>query len=161
MASLIVKKMSIKMKLSTLFSTHVDRNIKYHKLFGGQENPRRQWSTGKPGMLQSITSQKVGHNRVTVQKQQKGLNVGLPWWSSSWESACNGGHEPLLWEDPTCHGATKSVHHKYWACTLEPQLCNKRSPRRGKPEHYGQRAAPFLATRKSTRSNEDHHSQKQ
>ena len=26
----------------------------------------------------------------------------------------------LVWEDPTCRGATKPVHHNYWACTLEP-----------------------------------------
>ena len=26
----------------------------------------------------------------------------------------------LVWEDPTCHGATKPVHHNYRACTLEP-----------------------------------------
>ena len=26
----------------------------------------------------------------------------------------------LVREDPTCHGATKPVHHNYWACTLEP-----------------------------------------
>ena len=25
----------------------------------------------------------------------------------------------LVREDPTCHGATKPVHHNYWACTLE------------------------------------------
>ena len=26
----------------------------------------------------------------------------------------------LVQEDPTCHGATKRVHHNYWACALEP-----------------------------------------
>ena len=26
----------------------------------------------------------------------------------------------LVWEDPTCHGATKPVCHNYWACALEP-----------------------------------------
>ena len=26
----------------------------------------------------------------------------------------------LVWEDPTCSGATKLLHHNYWACTLEP-----------------------------------------
>ena len=26
----------------------------------------------------------------------------------------------LVREDPTCRGATKPVHHNYWACTLEP-----------------------------------------
>ena len=27
----------------------------------------------------------------------------------------------LVWEDPTCHGATKPVRHNYWACALEPE----------------------------------------
>ena len=30
----------------------------------------------------------------------------------------------LVWEDPTCHGATKPVLHNYWACTLEPASHN-------------------------------------
>ena len=30
----------------------------------------------------------------------------------------------LVWEDPTCHGATKPVHHNYWACALEPASHN-------------------------------------
>ena len=47
----------------------------------------------------------------------------------------------LVREDPTCHGATKTVHHNYWACVpqllkperLEPMLCNKRSHHNEKP----------------------------
>ena len=30
----------------------------------------------------------------------------------------------LVREDPTCHGATRPVHHNYWACTLEPTCLN-------------------------------------
>ena len=30
----------------------------------------------------------------------------------------------LVWEDPTCCGATKPVHHNYWACALEPTSHN-------------------------------------
>ena len=30
----------------------------------------------------------------------------------------------LVWEDPTCHGATKPEHHNYSAYTLEPEHCN-------------------------------------
>ena len=61
----------------------------------------------------------------------------------------------LVWEDPTCHRATKPLRHNYWACTLEPAshnywacvpqllkptrlepvLCNKRSHRNEKPAH--------------------------
>ena len=66
-------------------------------------------------------------------------------------------------EDPTCHGATKPMHHNYWACApqllkpvhpraripqllsllaatteawcLEPLPCNKRSHHNEKPAH--------------------------
>ena len=30
----------------------------------------------------------------------------------------------LVREDPTCRGATKLVHHNYWACALEPASHN-------------------------------------
>ena len=30
----------------------------------------------------------------------------------------------VVWEDPTCRGATKPVHHNYWACALEPSSHN-------------------------------------
>ena len=30
----------------------------------------------------------------------------------------------LIWEDPTCRGATKPVRHNYWACILEPPSHN-------------------------------------
>ena len=34
--------------------------------------------------------------------------------------------QSLIREDPTCYGATKPVHHNYWACALQqeklPQL---------------------------------------
>ena len=63
--------------------------------------------------------------------------------------------QALVWEDPTCHGATKPMHHNYWACALEPVshnywahvpqllnpahlepvLRNKRSHRNEKPVH--------------------------
>ena len=43
----------------------------------------------------------------------------------------------LVWEDPTCHGATKPVHHNYRTCALEPASCNfwAHTPPRLKPEH--------------------------
>ena len=49
----------------------------------------------------------------------------------------------LVWEDPTCCGATKPTSHNYWACVpqllkpacLEPVLHNKRSHRDEKPVH--------------------------
>ena len=64
----------------------------------------------------------------------------------------------LVWEDPTCHGATKPVHHNYctsalepvshnyWAhvsqllkpACLEPVLHNKRSHCNEKPAHHNE-----------------------
>ena len=61
----------------------------------------------------------------------------------------------LVREEPTCHRATKPMHHNYWACALEPAshnywawvpqllktarlepvLRNKRSYRNEKPGH--------------------------
>ena len=38
----------------------------------------------------------------------------------------------LVWEDPTCHRATKPTQHSYWACALEPKNCNERSYRNKK-----------------------------
>ena len=42
-----------------------------------------------------------------------------------------------LVQDPTCHGATKPVHHNYWACALEPLSHNYWTHRLQllKPEH--------------------------
>ena len=34
----------------------------------------------------------------------------------------------LIQEDPTCRGAAKPVHRKYWACALEPGSCSCWSP---------------------------------
>ena len=43
-------------------------------------NPGRQWRTGEPDVLQSMESQRVRHNLVTEQQQQKTLNrINLNW----------------------------------------------------------------------------------
>ena len=75
----------------------------------------------------------------------------------------------LVQEDPTCRGATKPVHHNYWACALElmshnywasmpqllkltclePMFCNKRSHHNEKPAHRNQEELPLATTRES------------
>ena len=35
----------------------------------------------------------------------------------------------LVWEDPTCRGATKPMRRNYWACALKPASHNYWSPR--------------------------------
>ena len=48
----------------------------------------------------------------------------------------------LVQEDPTCRGATKPVHHNYWACALEPASHNywAHVPQLLKPAHPRARA---------------------
>ena len=75
----------------------------------------------------------------------------------------------LVWEDPTCRGATKPASHNYWACVpqllkpvrLEPILRNKRSHRSEKPVHCKEEQPPLDATRESPRTaTKTQHSQK-
>ena len=81
----------------------------------------------------------------------------------------------LVWEDPTCHEATKPVRHNYWACALEPMshnnwacvppllkpthlepvLHNKRSHCNEKPAHRNEEYPPLATTRENPRSNDD------
>ena len=68
------------------------------------------WWTGRPGVLQSVGSQRVGHNWVTELSWQ-----GLPWWLSSKQSACRYSRHPvpsLVQEGLTCRAATEPVQHK-------------------------------------------------
>ena len=39
----------------------------------------------------------------------------------------------LVWEDPTCCGATKALRHNYWACALKP-VCHNYVPRARAPQ---------------------------
>ena len=54
-----------------------------------------------------------------VKKPHWGVSLAAEWWrvrlpiQETWV-------QPLLWEDPTGHGATKPVSHSYWSCALEP-----------------------------------------
>ena len=42
------------------------------------------------------------------------------------------------WKDPTCHIATKPMHHNYSACALEPMLHNMRSHHSEKPGQHNE-----------------------
>ena len=83
--------------------------------------------------------------------------------------------QSLTWEDPTCLGAAKPMHHNYCACalepgataaeptchcywrpsTLEPVLHSKGSHRDGRPVHYERVAAICHNSRKPVGSSED------
>ena len=53
----------------------------------------------------------------------------------------------LVWEDPTCRGATRPVRHNYWACALEPASHNywAHVPQLLKPTHL----EPMLRNKRS------------
>ena len=57
-----------------------DEIVRWHHWFNRQvwENSRRQWRTRKPGMLQSMESQRVGYNLVTEQQQMELFWSSLP-----------------------------------------------------------------------------------
>ena len=65
---------------------------------------------------------------------RKSTGVGLPCWSSAYESPANaGGHG---FEDPACHGGTKPMSYNYRAHALEPssQTTEARVPRACAPQ---------------------------
>ena len=82
--------------------------------------------------------------------------------------------QALVREDPKCCGATKPVHHNYWACALEPARATAteartpraRAPQQEKPPQWEARApqrrvALLIATRESPcAATKTQHSQK-
>ena len=56
--------------------------------------------------------------------------------------------QSLVWEDPTCQGATKPVRHSHWAHELlEPMCCSRRSHHHEKPAHHNQERPPLATNR--------------
>ena len=75
----------------------------------------------------------------------------------------------LVWEDPTCRGAAKPMHHNFWARALEPTSCNywahvsracalqQEKPLRWEIHAQQWRVVPLSTTRDSPKT---HHSNK-
>ena len=62
----------------------------------------------------------------------------------------------LVWEDPTCHGATRPVSHNYWACASGACALQQERPRRWKARARRWRVAPTCRKkRKPSHRNED------
>ena len=74
----------------------------------------------------------------------------------------------LVWDDPTCHGASKPVHYNCWACalepgshnywsphTLEPGLRNRRNHRSKKPSHCNESSPCLPQQEQSLSGNKD------
>ena len=56
--------------------------------------------------------------------------------------------QSLIWEDPTCHGATKPVHHNCWTSALEPiESCCPRAHalQQEKPQQWEAHAVQWTA----------------
>ena len=91
-------------------------------------------------------------------------NLGLPWWRSGWESACQcRGHGFEPWSGKIPH-ATEQLG--LWATTtepvrLEPVLCNKRGRDSERPAHRDEEWPLLATTRESPRTEtKTQHSQK-
>ena len=62
----------------------------------------------------------------------------------------------LVWEDPTCHGATKPVSHNYWACASGACAPKRERPRQWEAHTPQWRVAPICRNwRKPSHRNED------
>ena len=92
------------------------------------------------------------------------INLGLPWWRSGWESACQcRGHGFEPWSVRIPHAAEQLGP---WATTtetarLEPVLRNKRGRDSERPAHRDEEWPPLAATRESPRTEtKTQHSQK-
>ena len=78
----------------------------------------------------------AGHGRWSFKEHAEGASL-VAQWLRIHLPVQGTGVQSLVWEDPTCHGATKPMCHNYWAhvletlshnywslCTLEPVCCN-------------------------------------
>ena len=91
--------------------------------------------------------------------------VGLPWWRSGWESACQcRGHRFEPWSGKIPHAAGQLGP---WAtitepARLEPELRNKRGRNNARPAHRDEEWSPLAAIRESPRTEtKTQHSHKQ
>ena len=85
-------------------------------LYTNNELPERE---SRKIILFKITSKRIKYLGINLTKEVKGASLVVQWlrislpMQGTWVRA-------LVWEDPTCRGATKPVRHNYRACTLEP-----------------------------------------
>ena len=80
-----------------------DEMVGWHHQHDGYEfweSSRREWRTGKPGVLQSTGSQRVWHNWVTERKQQRTTPVILQRTQLSKVRGIVKGHQLLAEQEP-------------------------------------------------------------
>ena len=80
----------------------------------------------------------------------KNTNIGLPWWRSGWESACQcRGHGFEPWSGKIPHAAERLGP---WATITEPVLRNKTGCDSERPAHRDEEWPPLATTRESPRT---------
>ena len=103
--------------LSSFFPRYFWHNLSIHHLSYQVFNSDHMLTLPLPKHHQHVNSRIVGRVSLVAQWLRNHLLIQVTWIRA------------LVWEDPTCHGATKPVHHKYWACALEPACHKTWSPR--------------------------------
>ena len=58
----------------------------------------------------------------------------------------------LVREDPTCRGATKPVHHNYWARVPRAHAPQQKKPLQWEAPHHNEEQPLLTATRESPRA---------
>ena len=114
-----------------------------------------------------LTLREEGLNYLSIPSIENDITkiiVGLPWWCSGWESACQcRGHGFEPWSGKIPHAVEQLGP---WATTtepvrLEPVLRSKRGCDSERPAHHDEEWPPLAATRGSPRTEtKTQHSQK-
>ena len=95
-----------------------------------------------------LTSLSCQENRLGASLVAQWLRVCLPMKGTRVQA--------LVWEDPTCRGATKPVSHNYWACASGACAPQRERPRQWEAHAPRWRVAPARHNwRKPSHRNED------
>ena len=103
----------------------------WEKVVCGRDSRRKG---GKDYLLCIITGTDI-LRILSMREKEQNLNfkdhLGFPWWLSGEESTCQcrrHGFDPWSGKIPIYIRATKLMHHRYWACALEPGSSNDWAP---------------------------------
>ena len=55
--------------------------------------------------------------------------------------------QTLVWEDPTCYGATKPMDHNYWSLHTQERVRHERSHCSEKPKDHNKEQPLHVATK--------------
>ena len=109
--------------------------------------------------VQSMAGNHTNKNNIYIKEY-----VGLPWWCSGWESACQcRGHRFEPWSGKIPHAAERlgPCATTTEPARLEPVLCNKRGRDSERTAHRDEEWPPLAVTRESPRTEtKTQHSQK-